>query len=493
MEELEKTAEKNYTPLVANVLSIEDVTWGPPPEGEQLAGMDGKILVRFRGKLLVDPEVAYERLLSELRPLAVAPVFQFVGGQDGIFIIEDPYSKFVEKVFDINEMVWGNPPTENTTLRYRQELIVRYRGQLRADSEAAYQTLEKSMLPLNATPLFRQDETLQEVALARGVIEVRPSNPWINLILFILTVFSVLFSGAIFVYEGPSPENMIDLSRSILGNLASGIPFAVSLLAILLAHEFGHYLAGRYHRTPVTLPYFIPFPFSLLGTLGAFIQLKAPPKNKRSLLDIGAAGPLAGLVVAIPILLYGLSKSHLDNLPLFIPRSQALTLEGNSLIYLFAKFAVFKELLPAPLSFGGASPFIYWVRYFFTGTPVPLGGLDVIIDPIAWAGWAGLLVTAINLIPAGQLDGGHILYTLFGKKARAVWPFILVGLVVMGLAWNGWWLWAALIFFLGRFYAEPLDQITPLNRRRKAIAIFSLIVFFLVFIPVPLQLISGPG
>jgi membrane-associated protease RseP (regulator of RpoE activity) len=113
--------------------------------------------------------------------------------------------------------------------------------------------------------------------------------------------------------------------------------------------------------------------------------------------------------------------------------------------------------------------------------------MDVQIHPVAWAGWAGLFVTAINLIPAGQLDGGHILYVLFGRKnAQRVFPFILGLLVVMGFFWSGWWLWAALIFFLGRRYAEPLDQITPIDQKRKVLAVLALILFFLIITPVPL-------
>jgi membrane-associated protease RseP (regulator of RpoE activity) len=108
------------------------------------------------------------------------------------------------------------------------------------------------------------------------------------------------------------------------------------------------------------------------------------------------------------------------------------------------------------------------------------------LHPIAWAGWAGLLVTSLNLIPAGQLDGGHIMYVLLGKRASRLLPFILIGLVLLGFVWNGWWLWAALIFFLGRYHAEPLDQITPLDPKRRALAVLGVIVFILVFMPVPL-------
>ncbi len=137
-------------------------------------------------------------------------------------------------------------------------------------------------------------------------------------------------------------------------------------------------------------------------------------------------------------------------------------------------------------------PLLYWLRYFFTGTPTPIGGQDVILHPIAWAAWIGLLVTALNLIPAGQLDGGHIVNGLFGqKRAILLLPVILVCLALLGLVWVGWWLWAFLIFFLGRVYAEPLDQITPLDPKRKALAVVCLVIFILVFTPVPLRQLIG--
>jgi membrane-associated protease RseP (regulator of RpoE activity) len=268
------------------------------------------------------------------------------------------------------------------------------------------------------------------------------------------------------------------------------LAFAGTLLAILLAHEFGHYLAARYHRSAVTLPYFIPFPFSPFGTMGAFIQLKEPPKNKRILLDIGIAGPLAGLVIAIPLLFLGLHLSQTDRLPVFLAQGQAISLEGNSILYLLMKFIVFGEWLPAPTNLVGINPLIYWLRYFFTGQPVPYGAVDVLLHPVAWAGWAGLLITALNLIPAGQLDGGHILYALFGKRSRIILPFVLVALIILGTVWSGWWLWAFIIFLLGRSHAEPLDQITTLDSRRKALAVFGLVVFILVFTPIPLSVFT---
>jgi membrane-associated protease RseP (regulator of RpoE activity) len=389
----------------------------------------------------------------------------------------------VARVMSIEDVTAGDP---------KKDYLVRYRGQIYGDTAEAYDRLAEQLRHLQVTPMFRQDKDRHAVLLLPGIIEPKPSNPVINLILFVLTLLSVMLSGALFASDSLTATNTKDFLLELWRALPSGIPFAASLLAILGAHEFGHYLAGRYHHTHVTLPYFLPFPFSPFGTLGAFIQLKEPPRNKRILMDIGIAGPLAGLVVAIPVLLYGLSLSKVE--PINLAPGQGFMLEGNSLLYLFAKFLVFGRLLPAPSSYGSLPPVLYWIRYFFTSQPLPLGGVDVMIHPVAWAGWAGLLVTALNLIPAGQLDGGHLIYVLLGKRARALWPFILVILILLGFAWVGWWLWAALIFFLGRIYAEPLDQITQLDPPRIALAVLGIIIFFLVFTPVPLvQALAGGG
>jgi membrane-associated protease RseP (regulator of RpoE activity) len=210
------------------------------------------------------------------------------------------------------------------------------------------------------------------------------------------------------------------------------------------------------------------------------------------LLDIGIAGPLAGFVVAVPILLYGLMTSTVQPLPTAVDPGMMLSLEGNSLLYIAAKLAVFGKLLPVPASFGGLPPLLYMARYYLLGIPAPLGGADVMLNQIAWAGWVGLLVTGLNLIPAGQLDGGHAIYVLLGeKRARQILPLILGVLVLLGLFWTGWFLWAALIFFFGRIYAEPLDQITTLDTRRKILAAVALVLFVLVITPIPLREVIG--
>jgi membrane-associated protease RseP (regulator of RpoE activity) len=263
----------------------------------------------------------------------------------------------------------------------------------------------------------------------------------------------------------------------------------VSLLAILGTHEMGHYLVSRHHGVESTLPYFIPMPIGL-GTMGAFINMKGIPRNRDHLMDIGAAGPLAGFIVALIVLVIGLRLSVIDIIPVTFPEGYGAQIEGNSILYLTLKYLSFGMLLPQPAAYATA-PILHWVQYFFTGQPSPFGATDVMLSPVAWAGWVGILVTSLNLIPAGTLDGGHISQTLFGKRAtRAILPVVLGILVLLGFVWNGWWLWAAMIFFLvGRVYAEPLDQITPLSRNRKVIGILCIILFLVTFTPVPFNLI----
>ncbi|MBI4770038.1 MAG: site-2 protease family protein [Chloroflexi bacterium] len=384
----------------------------------------------------------------------------------------------VDQVMQVSALTYGNP---------EKGYAVRFTGRLYGDPAAAYEQLEAGFRPLDFTPLFRKEEEQHLILAVPGVVQPRPSNPALNLVLFALTVLTMLLSGALYDYGGPEPTGLAEYLRL----LPSGWPFAVSLGAILLAHEFGHYVAARRSGAAVTLPFFLPLPFSPFGTLGAFIMLKAPPRNRRVLLDIGISGPLAGLVVALPILFIGLMTAKVEAIPALIPAGTSYSFEGNSLLYLAAKFAIFREWLPAPAGFGGQAPLLFWLKYFFTGLPAPLGGHDVILNQVAWAGWAGLLVTGLNLIPAGQLDGGHALYVLIGKRVNRLLPFILIALVLLGLVWNGWFLWALLIFFLGRAHAEPLDQITELDPDRRLLAILALVIFLLVFTPIPLRAFFG--
>ncbi len=399
-------------------------------------------------------------------------------GSSLVDTLSDRLLPAVRQVMQVQQVISGGSRAPRGAL---------FRGRLMVDSQEAYARLEPVFAREGATLWFRMDGQDHLVIAAPGTIQPRPSNPWVNLMLFGATLFSVILAGALYAYDGPEYSDAGRMMAEVLARWHRGIPFAASLLGILVAHEFGHYLAARYHKTAVSLPYFIPFPTSTFGTMGAFIQLKSPPRNRRVLLDIGLAGPLAGLVVAIPVLLLGLSLSQVGLLPSSPPDAVGQWIEGNSVLYLAAKFVVTGQLLPAPASYGSASPVLYWLRYFFLGRPLPFGGTDVFLHPVAWAGWAGLLVSALNLIPAGQLDGGHVLYVLFGRRAPRLLPFIVVFLAVLGIVWQGWWLWMVVILFLGRTHAQPLDDITPLDGKRRVLAYLGLILFLLLFTPVPLQ------
>ena len=394
----------------------------------------------------------------------------------------DVLTSHVSRIFRIEDVTMGNP----------KEWTARYRGHLLSeDTVAAYDQLAEAVQPYNLMPLFRKDGDAQVIFLVPSLVPPKAfARPYVNLILFILTIFSVMLTGA------DVPANNTSL-LSILRAIFTGWPFALSMMGILLTHEMGHYIACRYYKVPATLPFFIPAPLiSPLGTFGAFISMRGIPKNKRVLFDVGVAGPLAGLVVAIPFLFLGLSLSHLGPIEPS-PAGAFGILEGNSLGYLFAKFLVFGKLLPQPVSMAGLSPAVYWLRYFFTGQPIPLHGLDVQLHPFAFAGWAGLLVTALNLVPVGTLDGGHVAYGLFGEKARRIFPVAIGTLLVLSAlpslltlslgAFNfSWLLWVFILFWLGNVRTQPLDDITPLDGKRRALGFFALLLFFLLFTPIPL-------
>ena len=339
-------------------------------------------------------------------------------------------------------------------------LVASFTGRLLLDSEAAYAKLDASLAPLNLLPLFRERDGRQVVAVAGGRVSVRPRAWWPNAVLLILTMLSLLYTGAGIALG----DALINHPERQLAEFWRGWPYALSLILILGAHELGHYFAARRHGVPVTLPYFIPFPFGFFGTLGAFIQIRAPMRNRKVLLDVGAAGPLAGLVFAIPILLIGLATAHVQALPVDAP----YIVEGNSIAYALSKLFVF-------------------------GRALPDGRMDVFINQLAQAGWTGLFVTGLNLIPVGQLDGGHVLYTLFGDRARRLYmpAVIAMGLLAVVVS-EAWLLWVFLLLFLGRVYATPLDMITPLDGRRRRIGIAALIIFVLVFVPNPLSIVQPP-
>jgi len=267
--------------------------------------------------------------------------------------------------------------------------------------------------------------------------------------------------------------------------LLAGLPYASALLAILGAHELGHWLMGRAWGVDSTLPYFLPGP-PPAGTFGAVIRIRSPMPTRRAVLDIGIAGPLAGLAVAIPVLALGLSRSEVR------PVGDALLEAGSaaSPLALLRAWLVGGELVGDA---GGAQlmgdSLLSWTVQRLVLGPLPPGH-EVMLHPVAYAGWIGLLVTTLNLLPIGQLDGGHVLYAWLGgeraEKASRLfsWALLAAGLT---LSWT-WLLWWGITRFLVRLRHPPaLYEEEPLDRRRVALALLSLLLFALTFIPVPVS------
>jgi Zn-dependent protease len=345
-------------------------------------------------------------------------------------------------------------PGEMGYVPTRQGDALRFRGRLTWPSDQAYERLAQRFAALGYTPVLRKDDDrLRDVVLAvPGTLRKANQRLGIAALLFCLTLVSCLFAGA----------QMVEGLTSVNWNLLQGLPYAASLLAILTAHELGHYFTARRLGSPTSLPYFIPMPFGF-GTLGAVINMVAPPRDRRRLLAIAVAGPLAGLAVAIPVLLVGLRLSRIEPLPASGPYS----MEGNSLLYAGLKYIVFGQVLPS-------------------------NGVDVFIHQVAFAGWAGLLVTGLNLIPAGQLDGGHVVYAMFGEKIANVCLWVVLAVLsALAFLWQGWIIWVVLIFFLGRMRAEPLDDLTQLTGKQQALALLVILIFFLVFTPIPMRVVTG--
>jgi membrane-associated protease RseP (regulator of RpoE activity) len=395
--------------------------------------------------------------------------------------VAERMEKAIADVFVVDDVTLGIPHQPDT---------IRLRGRLLVPSEQAYARIAARWQEMGYTAVLRHDqETDLDVLLAMPGVMPRESGgrKWINVVLFVLTVLSTLFVGAFFSDQVPPSAD----EGWLLAHLWLGWPFALSLMAILTGHELGHYFAGRYYKIAVSLPYFIPLPVPPLGTMGAAILMKGRTVDRRQMLTVGAAGPLVGFVLAVPILLLGLSLSTIQ--PLSPPEPGTMIfMEGNSLLYLLFKYALFGQILPGSGVVESLPGGLSQVGAALLGTFPLDSGYDVTIHPVALAGWAGLLVTAFNLLPVGQLDGGHVLYSLIGQRARVLtWPVIGL-LVLMGFfLWSGWYLWAALIFLFGQSHPDPLDDVTRLDTPRKLVAVAVLLIFLLTFTPLPLQIFMG--
>ncbi|MBI1736616.1 MAG: site-2 protease family protein [Candidatus Rokubacteria bacterium] len=364
---------------------------------------------------------------------------------EDLLVTEEALRRNVEDVFVVRE---------------RQILggVIVFRGALTVAPAPALDRLVTRFRPYGYTPFIKEDAggiTVQAWPLADVVERPRVA---VNLLLFVLTCVSTLIAGAFFFVGSPMFDAFRSTALPLPVRFLSGIPFAVPLLAILTTHEFGHYFTARFYRASVSLPYFIPAPPPFLfGTLGAVIRMRSPARDRNSLFDIAAAGPLAGLVIAIPVMLVGLQWSTVA------PPADHLVLFGDSLLRQFLVHLMF-----------GAIP----------------EGFVVHTHPIADAAWAGFFVTALNLIPVGQLDGGRIAYALFGKHHRLVGRLAFAALLVLAaVTWSpNWLVWAALVFFLVGFgHQPPLDDVTPLSRGRRIVGLVCLVLLVLLIPPMPVN------
>lgn len=269
----------------------------------------------------------------------------------------------------------------------------------------------------------------------------------IHILLFVMTFVTTLLAGALL--NGIIPWEQPD-------KIYRGLPFSLTLLLILLTHELSHYFTSRRHRVSATLPYFIPAP-SIIGTFGAIIKMKPPIPDKRSLIDIGASGPIGGFIIAIIACIVGLSYSEV--------RVSGEIQDG--------------------LAFGSSIVFSFLSKIVLNIDPEKY---DVILHPVAFAGWIGLLVTSLNLLPIGQLDGGHIIYALFGDKHEWISKGSIPILILMGIIyWPGWIVWAVLMLIIGYRHPPVVYPHIQLDTKRRYIGWLAFIIFILTFTPMPVQ------
>ncbi len=288
---------------------------------------------------------------------------------------------------------------------------------------------------------------------------------WVPAVLFLLTVLSTLavgseFSGAYSNNRAPFADGL-DFFREILREpdlLLLGIPFSFTLLVILGAHELGHYFACRYYGIRASFPYFIPAP-TIIGTMGAFIRIRSPIVNRKALFDVGIAGPLVGFLFAVPALAIAIAFSKI------VPAAE----------------------VQSPLVFG--EPLLSHVLMAVLRPGV--SPADLLLHPVGRAAWVGLFATALNLLPAGQLDGGHIVYALSSQNHRRIsFAVALVLLPMSFFFWQGWALWALLLFLFGFRHPRLLNRWERIDNARRAWAVAALIIFLLCFTPVPLAVLN---
>jgi len=348
----------------------------------------------------------------------------------------------------------------------RRPVIV-YRGTLLRDAEDLYPVIAERFKAIGYTPMMRREGQTDIVAAVEGLIVARRfSTPgWVHGLLLLVTIITTMLSGAGF--QGYTFDALLrEVTRYhnygyIWTMMQAGAPFALTLLLILGVHEMGHYVAARRHGIDVTLPYFIPLPFiSILGTLGAVIFIKSALTNRKALFDVGISGPLAGFVVALVAFIIGLKMQ-----PYPTPN--------------LAFYGVFRGFAGL-----GMPPLLHWLGELLR--PDVNLGLFVTRQPIALAAWFGMLLTVLNLLPIGQLDGGHVMYTLFGRFAWTIAFMALIGLIVLGLTvFPSFLFYAVLATLTGVRHPPPGNDITPLNLPRRILGYATIVLFFLILTTTP--------
>jgi membrane-associated protease RseP (regulator of RpoE activity) len=288
----------------------------------------------------------------------------------------------------------------------------------------------------------------------------RRGGAGLALALFLLTLISTLAVGAQFAmaYAGNRAPSFLDVNPYVAiwrepGLLLLGIPFAFTLLGILLAHELGHYFACRYYSISASYPYFIPAP-TIIGTMGAFIRIRSPIVNRTALFDVGLAGPVVGFLFAVPALAVAIAYSKV------VPGAQ----QSSMIVF--------------------GNPPLAWLLAEVLRPDVRAA--DLLLHPVGRAAWVGLFATALNLLPVGQLDGGHILYALASEKHRRVSLLMVLVLIPLGVFfWPGWLMWSVLLLLLGFRHPALVDRWEPLDRQRRIWAGIALAIFLLCFTPMP--------
>jgi membrane-associated protease RseP (regulator of RpoE activity) len=348
----------------------------------------------------------------------------------------------------------------SVTARSRGEMIS-FSGHLLNDTDASYIEISRRFQSHGYTPLLRREKGEDVVLAMEGLVDAsKTGNPIVNILLLAATIFTTLGAGAAMVGVNMGEAIFSGSLEKIIDVILAGAPFAIALLGILGVHEFGHYIAAQWHRVRTSLPYFIPLPAIGIGTLGAFITTKSPIRNRKVLLDIGLAGPYAGLALALPLILIGLLLSDA-----YVPKSQPglLTLERL-----------------------GSSILIRLLIIVFTDVPE---GYTLAVHPVFYAAWLGLFLTGINLLPVGQLDGGHAAYALLGRYSHIVAYIVFFLLIAAGMMITPAWFFLAFFIVLGGLrHQPPMNDITDVGFTRKLIGLFSIILFVLIITPPPFLL-----